>query len=66
MAKPNMVAAATQTPLAAIPAGDHGTDEMSEVQAARLRELCEQHGEPFDASLNASQAEQRIEALEAR
>lgn len=40
--------------------------EMTEVQAARLRELCDKLDEPFDANLTKDQADRRIEALEAR
>ena len=44
-----------------------GDDEqMSEQQAAELRELCEKHDEPFDGNLTRREAEQRIESLKAR
>ena len=37
---------------------------ITEVQAARLRQLCEALGEPFDAALTQRQAMERIAALE--
>ena len=39
---------------------------MTEVQAAKLRELCEKHDEPFDGNLTEVQASERIEYLESR
>ncbi|SFH14048.1 Protein of unknown function [Palleronia marisminoris] len=42
-----------------------GDDEqMTEEQAAHLRQLCEKHDEPFDANLTRRQANERIDALE--
>ncbi|WP_375258687.1 DUF3072 domain-containing protein [Citreimonas sp.] len=43
-----------------------GRDEepMTEKQAARLRDLCERTGEPFDASLTKYQASRRLAYLE--
>lgn len=41
-----------------------GDEPMTEVQAARLRDLCEKHDEAFDGNLTKSQADDRIAALE--
>ncbi|MGR3758403.1 MAG: hypothetical protein ACU0AT_14365 [Tranquillimonas sp.] len=38
--------------------------QMDQVQRARLRELCEKTGEPFDATLTHRQANDRIRYLE--
>ncbi|WP_168771175.1 DUF3072 domain-containing protein [Palleronia sediminis] len=52
---------------AVVEGGDPKADEpMTEVQAAKLRELTEKTDEPFDANLTRGQAEARIEALEDR
>ncbi|MEL6959279.1 MAG: DUF3072 domain-containing protein [Pseudomonadota bacterium] len=48
-------------------ASDRKIDEdkpMTEVQAAKLRELCDELGEDYDAALNQYQAAKRIAALE--
>ena len=42
------------------------SEPMTEAQAARLKELCDRTGEPFDTSLTRAQAAERIEVLEAR
>ncbi|EKE44765.1 hypothetical protein OCGS_1148 [Oceaniovalibus guishaninsula JLT2003] len=41
-------------------------EPMTEVQAVRLRELCQKLDEPFDGNLTQAQADARIEALENR
>jgi hypothetical protein len=49
----------------AVPAVDQDADApMTELQAARLRDLCARAGEPFDASLTRRQAADRIADLE--
>lgn len=39
---------------------------MTEVQSAKLRQLCDKLDEPFDGNLNQKQAAERIDALEDR
>jgi hypothetical protein len=41
-----------------------GGEGMTEVQAMRLRELSEAHGEPFDSVLTKRQAAARIRDLQ--
>ncbi|HLV68657.1 MAG TPA: DUF3072 domain-containing protein [Polyangiaceae bacterium] len=43
-----------------------GGEPMTSAQAASLRALSEQAGEPFDASLSQAEASRRIDALQAR
>ncbi|WP_102109915.1 DUF3072 domain-containing protein [Oceaniglobus roseus] len=58
---PDVVAA---TEIGAVAAPETGEDEpMTEKQAAELRQLCEEKGEEYDASLTKTQAEERIAAL---
>ena len=42
---------------------EHPDDPMTSQQADMLRVLCEEAGEPFDASLTQAQAMERIEVL---
>ncbi|SPJ24717.1 DUF3072 domain-containing protein [Palleronia abyssalis] len=54
-------------PVAGAVVHDENTDAdepMTEVQAARLRDLCEKHDEAFDTTLTREQADARIAALE--
>lgn len=39
---------------------------MTDTQAARLRALCHEAGEPFDTALTEAEAAERIDALQAR
>ncbi|SES13035.1 Protein of unknown function [Tranquillimonas rosea] len=60
----NSPKAADATPLSAVTTvGTHGDDPMTEKQAAILRALSDEAGEPFDASLDRQQAEDRIAYL---
>lgn len=56
------VAAANGTMPAAAPGGN-AEEPMTEAQAAELRDLSEQAGEPFDAGLDYHQAEDRLAYL---
>ena len=45
---------------------DHRAEAIRPETAARLRALCRELGEPFDAELTEAMARERIAALEAR
>ena len=49
-----------------LPDGDRASSPMTEVQAAKLRDLCEKTGEKFDTALTQDQAAERIEFLKKR
>ena len=58
---------AGQTPLSAVPEVDtHGDEKMTPEQAATLRALADEAGEPFDAALTRAQAQERIDELKSR
>lgn len=59
---------AGQSALSAIPEADaqRGDEPMTPKQAAILRELAEDAGEPFDGALTQAQARERIEYLKNR
>jgi hypothetical protein len=42
-----------------------GDETMTGAQASYLKTLCEEAGEPFDASLTKAEASKRIDALQA-
>ncbi len=43
---------------------DDGAEPMTDNQAAELRQLCEEAGDIFDASLSKHEAQRRIAALQ--
>jgi hypothetical protein len=43
-----------------------GVETMTGAQASYLQTLCEEAGEPFDASLTKAEASKRIDALQAQ
>ncbi|WP_099826838.1 DUF3072 domain-containing protein [Oceaniglobus indicus] len=63
-ANPDIIAATT---IGATSSPDTtGDDPMTEKQAAELRALCEETGEPFDGNLTSAQAQDRIDYLKSR